>query len=547
MNWQNMLEALRTSGADTGAEQALLAAARAGAEQPVVLVAGNHESDPFSLMPGGDPFMGAMPPQCPVRCIHGESFAMLVEDQQGVTERFRRAEDYRAVYGQEPALIKSCTVVCPQVEPAWPTLLFAVLRPDKEYLQQLAAQADAWIFTVYAEAGSVGEACVLLSHHAVQERSALVMTHVEKVFFPNDMLPLQLFGGQLPCLESDSSQPDGGLIALRAALETVQGAAPEKRTNLWLQQAACAALDKLESKAQQIAVREQEWLDTARRCGEAEKIFRAEAGGRRYAVRALAGKDQLTGLKKDLADLSQALKEQLPDMVTEVIRECERPKEALKNLLADYVSFTLNNAVSAALEELVDTHCMPGMNRQMEETVASYTRLTAMALEQNGAGEMDVEDDFIQLSHIHIGDFHTKLAQKLPGLLTAAARWVLDALQYENALTILIWLEDVIENILSDAVDAVMPKSIYGADVSKAVVKRMDDVHQNLVTQLEESIFPRLAEMLEAEFEAFIDGYAQQISRHQARYEQKAQEQRNARTNLDQAMERIRGAFEEVL
>lgn len=546
INWQNILETMQAMPVDTQAQQALVLAAQQGAGQGGLLVAGVEEADPMALLPGGNPFIGGKAPLCAVRCVPGKSLCILTENTQGVVERFRSAQDYCAIYGADPEAVTACTVETPAMQQSGAALYFAVLTPDnREQYSRWAALTGSCAFVVYAEAGNVGEETVALSHLVDPARSVLILNHLENVFFPNDMLALQLHEGKLPVLECDCTlDGEGGPQAVLAqALATAGSGAADASPAL--ERAWQAILQKLDERIAQADKKLASLNASVKKIRDAEGFFRAEAASRRYALRALIGDDLLEGMQKDLEDLTTELKEQLPGMVDEVVDTCDKPKEALKNLLAEYVSSVYNTAVTESLDRLVNEHCLPGMNRILQESLESYTRITSVELSIDQAEDPEVEDSFMRLTHLHMGDFHTALATILPTLLTNVTRWILYYFQLGFLARILYWLEGPVTSALSDAIDALRPTRGYASALLKAVLGQLDGMQGNLSVQVEESIIPRLCEVMESEYMQIIDDEAAELTAQADKLQQRADAAEKDKAVFLQAAQRCRQELKE--
>ena len=509
--FQQLLIALQALPVDTARQQSLVRAAATGASHPAILVLGNEESDPLSLLPGGNPFAGMQPPACPIRCCHGPQFEIRVRDAQGAEVVYVSPE---ALHAQAMS-VAACTVITPQADPAWPPLLFALPDGhDQEELRRLAAMTDGCIFTAYAEAGTVGEAAAEMSKFFPQNRCLLVLTHVENTFYPNDMLALQLHNGQLLCLECDHTLTGKGGpdYVLRSAMEMILTAPAQPSWAESLAKVRGEALALMEAHIRAAQDRQAQQLKAMAQYEEAEKLFRAEASTRRFEVRALLNDDLRQGLQKDLAAFVEALKAQLPAMIDEVVETSDKPKDALKYLLADYVSATLNDGVAAGLDELVDERCLPEMNRIMQETMDVYARLSTVALSSLTSEDADVQDDFIPPAHVQLGDFRTPLAHALEMTIRLLIGGLLGYLRLNWTIKYLKKILDPLLDLFTAAVDAVTPIRSYTKSISKAVVKGLDEISGMLQEQIGTSIFPRLVELLDEEYADFIDLCAKQLT-----------------------------------
>lgn len=545
-NWQKLPNVLQTLPVNTSRQQALINAALSGAKEPAILVVGTEESDPHSLLPGMNPFEGVSAPACPVWCRYGETFSIRVQNQEGEYERFYTAVDYRTAYGRNPQQVMACTVNTPYADPSWPPLLFAVPTDnDPEQLRCLAALADGCIFTAYAEAGTVGEAASVISRLMPVSRAALVLTHVENTFFPNDMLSLQIYGGQLVCLECDNTLPDQGgpTATLRNAVELICSASAVSSAEDHIAHAHAQANQLMDTFVQTARTKHQKMLSAVKQYEESERTFRAMASGRRYAIRALVKEEHQRWMQQDISALIEALKQQLPDMITEVVTDCQRPKEILKNLLSDYVSSTLNAAITAALENLMDEYYLPEINNIMQDTVDDYTRIAAVALQSLEDTDVAVAESFMHLAHLSIGDFHTPLASFLADRISSILFWTL--LRNEQLLFagLLCQLERLFESVLANLVDALVPTKAYCKSVGKAVVMELDTVTETLMNQISVSLFPRLEEVLDKEYNAFIDECALQLQTAAEQLRQQAQEAQEELARSEQAAGACRQAL----
>lgn len=172
--------------------------------------------------------------------------------------------------------------------------------------------------------------------------------------------------------------------------------------------------------------------------------------------------------------------------------------------------------------------------------------------------KLEPEDDishalaeFLKMSDINIGQYHTQLAGTLSGIVGALVKWaLLDSLSELEMLSfgsvnIVNKLMDALEKKVTNWVDALTPKGMYGRSLNKDLIKHLNEQDELLCSQLDENILPRLYDYMKQEYEKLTGIYEKQLKDKREHYGRLQRDEAKMIASLQQnrqAVEALRSA-----
>jgi len=534
---------------DTTYEQSLLTATLSeGAD--TFLVCGTQDAQIFSMLPLEAPlFQPHEFPPFPVDIKHGSSLVIIVTDKSGQTEKYRSAEDFRNFCSHRLPDFISCTVELPDSFFQQANFRFLLLNdPTFDFLNKVCKGVTGGILVVSADAGALSEdystLCDwLVNQRCISDRVSMILNQRAPV--SNSMLTVMaeqmLHRNKISVFtcgrrRTSPLTPHAALgYATRDLLDRTANSAVEGVFQTCCQQTLVKLVTALK-----IAEEESEMFRCRyESCIKAKDTFHAMALTEGYSFTQLLTQEERENIRLEIRGMFAALRAALPDLIQEVKNTAQEPKEDLKQLAGDYLGDLINEFTSHLLSEVSDELLIPRANKRFHDVFERFQRLTQddnIQLREQDIAHAEAE--FLRMTEVNMGDYHTQTAKWFStlGEWTVKA-WLFD-LDYGFA-SFTHRLTKILVPMMENFVDAVMPTGLYTRNMLKDILSQLDETENNLCSQLDETVFPRLYRILHKEFTGLTNAYGESLW-------QLAEEYRLQKLDADKQVSSLNKSIKEV-
>lgn len=532
---------------DTGAEREALVAG--SAEKNRILVAGGADSGVLTLVPAAEPlFFPEDVPGCAVTVEYGDEFSIRVVDSLGEAERYRSGDDFRHYWGHRLEAMRACAVTAPAALLRRVELVFCRLEP--ETAGSAAAGCSGCVLVIPGDGGCLSEADTALCQSLREVwrlggRTSLVLRLRSP--FTNDLLPLMaeqlLERNKLGAFAWGDGVPDlprGGEALESAVLDIL-----DRDVENVPDQVALFALRRVRDKlllAAQEADREETRLREQVNAGrQATAAFQAMCLTEKYSLSSLLTQEDKEHLRKEIHDMFLVLQTRFPDMVEEAAEQLPTAKEDLKNLAGDYLGALTDGFVDELLDEATRELLVPRTKDCFLSVCQRFRRLAQEYGLDPELLESQAEAEFLRISEVNVGDFHTDIAQVISAVVATTARlalrWVLQELELFGCFTLLDQAESWVQQVTMELTDRLLPTRMYAHSLCKQSLNYLQTMEESLYRQLEETVIPRLIHVLQQEFDTMTGVYTGQLENNTAAAEQALAGCRCRRAEIAAALE----------
>jgi len=129
----------------------------------------------------------------------------------------------------------------------------------------------------------------------------------------------------------------------------------------------------------------------------------------------------------------------------------------------------------------------------------------------------------LKMGDVNIGDYHTPLAEIAATVITAIIKMSLTALLSKIGLGD--WgyhigrgLGKVVNSELTVLADTVTPIKYYARNITKVLMDQTNNLEQQVLQQIQETLIPRMSGVLQSEFETLVDIYRDQLQQKAEHY-----------------------------
>lgn len=525
-----LIDYLASLPVDTQEEQSLLRTLECENEMETILITGNCDAAPCTLLPLDEQLFEAEDDiRFPLIAEYGEIFSVQVLNQHNETERYATASDFRKFCAGNLRQVRRCTVQIPSPLLRQQRLVYFQFDEELSGINEIAKGCSGCIIALPANAGGLSTGYMdlcrwLKDERCISERVNLIL--VKQIPFVNRMLPIQAekllnrkkmasfecgkVRGAMPCER-----------ALNAALLDLQERSAGNDYQNVLTVCCTQVTQKLQNHLQMLQSEAEESGRLAAEYRKAEKTFRAMCDSEKYSLAALLTEEDIQGIRGEIHSMFQQLKVQFPLMVDEVIEKSSDPKKELKELSGDYLGSLsdafLHKLMFAVSEQLLETR----ITQKIENIRERFLRMMTEAQLDAQELENHMQAELLRTSNINIGEYQPAAVAAAATLLTLVLRLCM----YNSLLSIFgpgnwifsyniaNYVGDLIEKFVIDAAVAVMPKKMFADAYCKKVLEEWDALDKSVSSGVENNILPRLISALKEEFEKLIDNYSVQLSR----------------------------------
>ncbi len=533
--FEKLMELLKALPVDTSYEQGLIEAAAFGGEKELCLVAGTQDAAPFGLLPIKEELFkaGELPPFY-VTAEYGDEFSICAANKKGETEKYRTVGDFRAYCAGRFGEISSCTVQMQYDFLKKYSLRFIIMDGmSMNYLNEVGKGCNGCVIVAEADAGALSDDYMTLCSYLSEERcigDKVSMILNQRTMDCNDDL-LAIMAASMLDRESISAfiwDTRGELAAsggvLEEAVGSIMGLKAAATDQGVLNKCCDRVTEKLAAKIKETEDEEAGYIKSKEAYGTALKNFTAMADMEKYSLSDLLEKHEKEAIRSEIHGMFLSVEAALPQLIAEVTEKSNNPKEDLRQLTGDYLSSLINEFVEKLLNEVAAEQLIPRAEAVFRDLCDRFA--TVM---QNV--ELEPEDDishalaeFLKISNINIGQYHTQLASSLSGIVGTLVKWaLLDGLSELELLSFgsinfVDKLMDILEKKVSDLIDYLTPKGMYGRSLNKDIVKHLKEQDELLCGQLDENILPRLYDYLKQEYAKLTGVYEKQLKDKQEYY-----------------------------
>lgn len=515
---------------DTQYEQKLLESLTCQAELETILVVGDADAAPCTLLPlekqlfeTGDAF------DFPLVAEYADVFSIHAVNRAGETEHYKMISDFRYFCASRFGEFCQCTVRIPDPLLKQYRLVYHQLSGDMDALNEAAKGCTGCILVMAADAGGLSDNYLSLCHWLAGERCIAGRTSMILNFrspFRNRMLPFmaesQLKRKKLAVFKCGVSE-QGTLTAARAlesALLDIQernGDSTEKDVLFVCME---HVKNRLHNEVRSLQEQQKKKSELAEQYKKAGELFQAMCTTEKYSLASILSKEDLEDLHSEIHGMFGLLRNRFPQMVEEVMDKSQNPKRDLKNLAGDYLSALTDSFIDSLLREVTDELLIPQTRQHFTNVCERFRRMMQEVQLEYETLEEHVKTEFLRMNEINLGDFCPAIAQAVSDVLTRIIQILLVG-EFESwGLLIADWLNDEISRFIAATAAAVMTKKQYAKSLCSHIQKQLDEHEQKICQQLQDTIFPRLTDMLQKEFEKLTQLYSDQIRERFLQYEE---------------------------
>lgn len=545
--WMDISAFLASLPVDTASERDMLAAVAGNTGMDTILVAGSPEAAPLTLIPTPAPLFDEEDiPGFPVIVEYGAEFSVCVTNREGETERYRDAGDFRHFCAHRFSELSECRVAAPAELLHRAKLVFVCLNGDDQSMEAAGRGCSGCVLVLRADAGCLSDKETALCGHlasvwCIAGRTAMLLRWHGP--FGNELLPMmaeQLLGrGKLAAFscgtgkEALLSEQRGLESAVLDILDRDPGNIPEGI----LRGCLIRVREKLCLASEAALEQENQRQDMTQRYRQAAETFRAMCLTEKYSLGSLLTQEDMEHLRKEVHDLFAVLRDRFPQMVEEVVDTLPTAKEDLKNLAGDYLGALTDGFLDTLLEQITNDLLVPRTRERFLSVCQRFRRLMQEQGLEAAEMEAQAEAEFLRVSEVNMGDFHTGISQVIAGAagtaVRLALRWAMMKLELFGFYELLDQAEVLTQQVVMDWTDRIMPARIYARSLSKHSAQYLEEAEARIYRSLEETVFPRLIHILQEEFEKLTGAYSKQFDERIAAAEEAYRIARDARQSLE--------------
>lgn len=529
---------------DVSAEQSLLDNL-CPAEQETILVAGDQQAAPYTLLPWQQQvFTQDDVPGFSVLVEYGDSFSIRAVNAQGETERYWSAADFRRFCAHRFQELRQCVLQLPNEMLQTFRLKYFLMNDRMERLSEAAKGCSGCVLVLAADAGGLSEDYLALTKWLKEERCIAgrvsLLLH-QRGPAANRMLKymVQTALGR-NTLGVFSTGHDG---ALRSAVMDIQQRRADgaqsgvlRACRAGVERKLTAALEGWEEvrKSAELACRK--YSDIA-------QTFQAMCATEKYGISSLLTQQETEDIRKEIKDFFDLLKADLPGMVDEAAEKSPDPKKDLKNLCGDYLENLINQFTIQLVDTVTNNSLIPRMHEHFRSLQKRFQRMIQDAQLEYAQMEAAVETEFLQMVNFNLGDGESTLAKVMPDILTAAVKFGLNVVFPEFGFLIGLYLSEDLNEIFTLLVDKAESKKMYARGLCKIALENLDKMRPMLLAQVEETMIPRLCGILEQEYEKLGGVYYSQLAGKAAQFAAQRQDAQNQIDAHRKALEQLEQVF----
>lgn len=514
---------------DTQYEQGLLESLFSQTERETILVVGDVDGAPCTLLPLKEQlFKPGEVPGFPLIAEYADAFSIHAVNEKGEAEQYKTISDFRYFCAGRLDTLRRCTVRIPCAFLKQNRLVYLQFGGNMNALSEAAKGCTGCILVMAADAGGLSDDYMSLCHWLAEERCIAGRTNLIlncRSPFGNRMLPFmvesQLKRKKLAVFKCGIGGQ--GVLTVARALEAALLDIQERSGDGTEKDVLFVCLEHVESKLNHevrlLQEQREKKSELARQYENAGELFQAMCTTEQYSLASILSKEGLETLRSEIHGMFDLLRNRFPKMVEEVMDKSRKPKEDLKNLAGDYLSALTDSFMDSLLGEVADKLLIPQTRQHFTGVCERFRRMMQEVELEYETLEEHVKTEFLRMAEINLGDFYPTIAQAVSNVLTTAIQ-VLLAGEFEGwGLVIAGWLNEELNRFFADAVATVMTKKQYANSLCSHVQKQLDEHEEKICQQLQGTILPRLMDMLRKEFEKLTRLYSDQIQERFVQYE----------------------------
>lgn len=514
---------LATLPVDTAAERELLWAAGASGAT-TILVAGSPEAGVLTMIPGvSGLFTVEETLACPVRVEYGAEFSVRVTDRTGEAERYRTAADFRHFCAHRFGQLTDCRITVPAEMLRRGTLVFVTLDGSGRPLT-VDRSVSGCVLVVRSDAGCLSDGETALCGQirdvwCVADKTAMILRRQGP--YVNELLPFMaglLLGrehlGAFPCDMGGEAQ------AMEAAVADLLGRESGDVSERILDNCLSRVREKLRAAVEEATALEMERIHLAQGFRQTADTFRAMCLTEKYSLGDLLTREDMEHVRKEIHDFFTVLRSRFPQMTEEVVDALPTAKADLQNLAGDYLGDVTDAFLDELLCQITGEMLIP---RARERFYGICRRLRRLLQEQGleaAVPEARTEADFLRISEVNMGDFHTGISRFVAAAAGTAVWVTIQMFLIDNEI---LGLDDLVDQAeawtqqtVMELTDRFMPARMYARSLGKNSAQYLTESEQRVYRSLEDTVFPRLIHTLQREFEWMTGAYVARLEQEVA-------------------------------
>lgn len=515
------------------------------AEQETILVAGDQQAAPYTLLPWKEQvFTQDDVPGFPLLVEYGGSFSIRAVNARGEAERYQSAADFRRFCAHRFQELRQCVLQLPNEMLKTLRLKYFLMNDRMDRLSEDAKGCSGCVLVLAADAGGLSEDHMALTKWLREERCisgrVSLLLH-QRGPAANRMLKIMVQASLgRNTLGVFSTGAEG---ALRSAVMDVQQRRADGAQSGVLQACRAGVERKLTAALEEWTAACNESGLASKKYSETARTFQAMCATEKYGISSLLTRQETEDIQKEIKGFFDLLKTGFPGMVDEAVKKSPDPKNDLKNLCGDYLSDLMNNFAAQLVNEAANETLIPRVHEQFLSLHKRFQRMVQDAQLEYEQMEQAAETEFLQMVDLNLGDCESKIATTVANVLTMVIRSVLSIYMGDLGRFAGLLLSDDLNKIFSALANAVLPKKMYANGLRKTILENLDKMEDTLLGQVEGTMLPRLCDILEQEFEKLTGVYSGQLESRAALFAQRQQEAQDRMQTLSGAQKRLEAVF----
>jgi len=529
LNITQLETCLRSMSIDTSYEQKLLSGISCQQSDETILITGDPQADIYTLIPAPEQlFFADESIPFPLMVEYAETFSVQVFFGSN-TEIYHSVKDFRHLCHDRFAQVHRCVVSIPDELLRQNHLVFFTLDHNLPQLADSCPHCTGCVIVATADAGGLSEDYLdlcrwLLEDRCISKRVTLLLNH--SGVFDNPVLELMTQTvlnrkklGVIKC----STEDQAGFFALKAAVYDIQERSMEGIADAALLSCCSRIRQRLQAavlEEQKIAQSNQLFAEKYR---SADKTYNAMCVTELYSFAEILTKEEQENLWREIKSMFTRLRSCFPQMVDEVLQGSPNPRQDLKNLSGDYLGTLIDAYVEEILNEVLEDYLIPRTRERFHDLCDRFRRMMQDADLEYEQIENQARTVLLKMGDVNIGDYHTPLAEIAATVITAIIKMSLTALLSKIGLGD--WgyhigrgLGKVVNSELTVLADTVTPIKYYARNITKVLMDQTNNLEQQVLQQIQETLIPRMSGVLQSEFETLVDIYRDQLQQKAEHY-----------------------------
>lgn len=538
---QKLLCLLTHTTVEVSQERAALEALFAPQTQESILIAGDYQAAPYTLLPWEEQIFFAQDIlSCPLMVEYDDAFSIQITAGDGVSERYRTIADFREFWDQRLSQLRQCTIRLPQELLRQKRLIYFQMDGNLQQLTQAAKDCTGCILVVEASAAGLSEDYLTLGKWLVTERCIASRTALllhDHGDFPNRALSRMadklLQRNKVAVFRCGNGDPSllPVTIALDHALRDLQDRTLDGMEEGIVRACCLSAQAKYLDALQNADRQEKHFRSLADKYQEASQVFRRMYTSEMYGLSQIFTEQEQQNVCDEVHCFFKQIRDSLPAMIKDVADSSDNANEDLKNLAGDYLNDLIDQFVDTLLDEVAIKDLVPKTQTVFQEVCGRFRRLMQDPTLEYARLEGEIELEFLQMVHINVGNYQNTSAHITSTLLSGALRLLLTR-------KFGFWGYHTAEN-LREVIYYLFVTSRYAKDLTKKLLETLEEQEATLIEYLRSSVFPRLIHVLQEEFGQLGEVYYRMLHGRHQEYEAQANAALSELTKYQEALHQL--------